>query len=125
MYEVSATPHDRHLCTFENFLFRWGRADDGLGPECSLAFHTTSHLFDCPSFPTSFTVDDLWEKPWDAAGLLLPFSKLSLLLTFFLVAVEVVVVVSPRRRNRDRHLNRLLNPYMRLMSFRMMVSLTN
>ena len=59
-----------HCVRLKSYLFRLGRVDDDLCPECGLAPHTTDHLFDCPSYPTSLVADDLWEKPWDTAAFL-------------------------------------------------------
>ena len=48
---------NRHLKSYQHFI---GRSPDDLCPDCGLSPHTTSHLFNCPTFPTSLTVDDLW-----------------------------------------------------------------
>ena len=56
-----------HCARLSTYLHRLGRADSDLCPECRSAPHTTSHLFVCPSHPTSLSVTDLWTKPWDAA----------------------------------------------------------
>ena len=42
------------------YLERVGRSPDGLCPSCHSSPHTTSHIFTCPSHPTSLTVRDLW-----------------------------------------------------------------
>ena len=44
-----------------------GLSDTDSCPECLAARHTTSHLFDCASFPTPLTVVDLWTNPVDVA----------------------------------------------------------
>ena len=45
------------------FRSRVGLSPDDRCPSCTLAPHTTSHLFSCPSHPTSLEVRDLWERP--------------------------------------------------------------
>ena len=52
-----------------SYLERIGRAQDNLCPSCAAAPHTTSHLFDCTSHPTSLGVGDLWHRP----GLVMEF----------------------------------------------------
>ena len=41
-----------------------------LCPLCNADSHTTSHLFSCPSNPTTLTAKDLWSKPLEAARFL-------------------------------------------------------
>ena len=56
-----------HCAWLRSYLFRIGRVDSDLCPECGGSAHTVSHLFSCPSHPTNLTVNDLWSKPWDAS----------------------------------------------------------
>ena len=46
-----------------SYLERVGRSSDGLCPSCRGAPHTTAHLFNCPSHPTSLSIRDLWDRP--------------------------------------------------------------
>jgi len=41
-----------------------------LCPLCLLSPHNTSHLFNCPSIPTTLTVENLWTSPCEVSGLL-------------------------------------------------------
>ena len=47
----------------KSYLERVGRAQDDRCPSCLGAPHTTSHLFACPSHPTTLGVRDLWDRP--------------------------------------------------------------
>ena len=49
---------------------RVGRSPDDLCPLFRASPHTTTHLFSCPSRPTSLTVRDLWDRPCAVAELL-------------------------------------------------------
>ena len=49
-----------HLNTY---LHRIGSRDSDLCPKCNLEPHTSNHLFNCPSNPTTLVTKDLWEKP--------------------------------------------------------------
>ena len=68
-----------HCARLQDFLHRIGRADDDLCPECRGATHSTSHLFSCPSFPTSLDVSDLWSKTWCVAVFLQTLPSFSFL----------------------------------------------
>ena len=46
-----------------SYLHRIGSKDSDLCPKCNISPHTSNHLFNCPSNPTSLDVKDLWEKP--------------------------------------------------------------
>ena len=58
-----------------SYLERVGRSPNDLCPSCHSSPHTTSHIFTCPSHPTSLTVRDLWDRPCAVAEFLpsLPF----------------------------------------------------
>ena len=59
------------LCArLKDFQHRIGRADDENCPDCLVATQDTAHLFECPSFPSSLSPSDLWERPWNAAAFL-------------------------------------------------------
>ena len=60
-----------HCARLKDFLFRLGRVDDDHCPSCHGATHSVSHIFECPSHPTSLSTSDLWERPWDVATFLL------------------------------------------------------
>ena len=47
-----------------------GRAPDNLCTSCRGAPETPSHLFSCPSHPTTLTVEDLWDRPRSVAEFL-------------------------------------------------------
>ena len=47
-----------------------GWSPDALCPWCRGAPHTTVHLFNCPSHPTSLTARDLWDRPRSVAEFL-------------------------------------------------------
>ena len=42
-------------------------------PDCLSAEHTPSHLFECPVFPTTLYVIDIWSNPFHAAHFLSRF----------------------------------------------------
>ena len=66
-------------CRFLNsYRARIGVADDPSCPSCGAGDHTTSHLFACPSHPTTLGVWDLWGRPARVADFLatLPFTSL-------------------------------------------------
>ena len=44
-----------------------GRSPSNRCPSCGLASHTTNHLFSCPAHPTHLTVENLWDRPREAA----------------------------------------------------------
>ena len=54
-------------CRLQTFQHRIGKAANDLCPECGVASHTTAHIFNCQTFPTTLTVDDLWYDPREAA----------------------------------------------------------
>merc|ERR1712074_433299 len=60
--------------SLNSFLERIGRAPDALCPSCRGSPHTTSHIFSCPSHPTSLTVRDLWDRPCSVAVFLFSLS---------------------------------------------------
>ena len=64
--------------SLNSFLERIDRAPDDLCPSCRGSPHTTSHIFSCPSHPTSLTERDLWDRPCSVAAFLstLPFFSL-------------------------------------------------
>jgi hypothetical protein len=51
----------------QTFQHRIGKAANDLCPECGVASHTTAHIFNCRTFPTTLIVDDLWYNPREAA----------------------------------------------------------
>ena len=59
--------------SLNSFLERIGRAQDNLCPSCRGSPHTTSHIFSCPSHPTSLTPLDLWDRPCSVASFLSSF----------------------------------------------------
>ena len=64
--------------SLNSYLERIGRPPDDLCPSCRGSPHTISHVFSCPSHPTSLTVRDLWDRPCSVAVFLssLPFFSL-------------------------------------------------
>ena len=52
-----------HCSRLNTYRSRVGLSDTDQCPECSLATHSTQHLFDCESSPTSLSVEDLWTDP--------------------------------------------------------------
>ena len=54
----------------KDYQLRIGKVNDDLCPDCGRDSHTVIHLFNCSSFPTRLTEDDIWEKPWDVAEFL-------------------------------------------------------
>jgi hypothetical protein len=52
------------LCSYQPFI---KSAVDNICADCHVAPHTTSHLFSCPSNPTTLTLLDLWYKLVEAA----------------------------------------------------------
>ena len=56
--------------SLNDFRTRLGRSDDENCTECNLHPHTSAHLFDCATHPTTLTTSDLWERPWEAANYL-------------------------------------------------------
>ena len=52
----------------KSYQHRLGKADDDICPDCGAAPHTSSHLFQCPSFPTNLDPVALWRTPWEAAS---------------------------------------------------------
>ena len=65
----------RFCPALNSYLERVGRIPDALCPSCRGAPHTTSHIFSCPSLPTSLMVRDLWDHPCTVVEFLtsLPF----------------------------------------------------
>ena len=56
-----------HCVKLNDYRHRTGQSNDDLCPACRNAPHTSSHLFNCISHPTSLTTSDLWERPREAA----------------------------------------------------------
>ena len=78
-HQTTLTQLRTGFCSSLNFyLERIGRAPDDLCPSCRGSPHDTSHVFSCPSHPTSLTVRDLWDRPCSVADFLssLPFFSL-------------------------------------------------
>ena len=48
------------LCSYRA---RIGLQNDASCPECGAASHDTTHLFNCPSFPTDLSPESLWTDP--------------------------------------------------------------
>ena len=46
-----------------SYRFSIGLSQDMLCPDCLINDHTSTHLFNCPAFPTNLSVADLWSKP--------------------------------------------------------------
>ena len=59
-----------HCSRLNDFRFRIGSSDTAACPECRQEDASTSHLFECVAHPTSLSVRDLWDKPWDVAAFL-------------------------------------------------------
>ena len=80
-----------HCSKLQTYRHRLGRVDDDLCPDCRVAPHSTSHLFECTAKPTNLTTISLWERPRDAAAFIssltnfqdLPSSLSPPLLLFF------------------------------------------
>ena len=53
----------------KSYLFRINARDTDSDscPDCGQSPHTTQHLFDCPTNPTTLTTRSLWDNPFDAA----------------------------------------------------------
>ena len=53
----------------KSYLFRINArgADSDSCPDFGQSPHTTQHLFDCPTNPTTLTTRYLWDNPFDAA----------------------------------------------------------
>jgi hypothetical protein len=54
----------------KTYQARIGTAPNDLCPECLSVPHTSKHVFNCPSLPTSLTVRSLWSHPREAADFL-------------------------------------------------------
>ena len=86
-----------HCARLNDFLFRIGRANDDLCPDCRIAPHTSSHIFNCQSHPTTLSTEDLWERPREAAIFLASTPSFS-----FLPDPGSPPPPPPRRRQRGR-----------------------
>ena len=53
-----------------SFQFRIGKDDNDLCPECGAHPHVTAHIFECPNFATTLTINSLWTNPWAVATFL-------------------------------------------------------
>ena len=49
--------------SLRSYLHGIGKVDNANCPECDVAPHDTSHLFNCASFPTNLSAIDLWNNP--------------------------------------------------------------
>ena len=54
----------------KSYLHRINRSDTDQCPRCQREPHTTQHLFECSSMPTTLNVKDLWSRPKKAAEFL-------------------------------------------------------
>ena len=80
-----------------DYQFKIGERPNDLCPECGTVTHSSQHLFECPSFPTNLSVEDLWTNTWAVA------SFLSTLPSFdFLPSPGPPPPPPPRRRRRLR-----------------------
>ena len=59
-----------HCARLRDFQCRIGKTVDSLCSGCQLETQTVSHLFDCPTRPTTLSIEDLWKNPLDAADFL-------------------------------------------------------
>jgi hypothetical protein len=66
-----------YCSSLNSYQFFINAINDDECPECNISPHSTSHLFSCPSHPTTLTVLDLWYKPVQAAAFLSGFPAFS------------------------------------------------
>ena len=59
-----------HCSRLSDYQFRIGRVDSPECSECHQFPASSSHIFECPSHPTSLGTRDLWEKPYEVASFL-------------------------------------------------------
>ena len=59
-----------HCKALNTYKMRIGLSQSSTCPECGADDHSTSHLFNCPSFPTTLEIRDLWLQPRKVARFL-------------------------------------------------------
>ena len=59
-----------HCKALETYKMKIGLSQSSTCPECGADDHSTSHLFNCPSFPTTLVIRDLWLRPRKVARFL-------------------------------------------------------
>ena len=77
--KILAQLRSGYCARLNSFLFKIGRIDSDLCPECSSAPHTVVHLFNCPAKPTNLEVIDLWRDTWATASFLTSLPSFSAL----------------------------------------------
>ena len=62
-----------------DYQCRIGKTVDDVCQECHAFPQTVSHLFECPSHPTTLTTLDLWKRPWSVINHIVSFPSFDFL----------------------------------------------